>query len=65
MPARAWAQRAATAGEDDETATPNCPVASHLQTIENVIIIPRQVSRRSHRFPQAILDGPVLVQLTQ
>jgi hypothetical protein len=35
--ARAYAQRAATAGEDDETAMPNMPVRAHRATIENVM----------------------------
>jgi len=37
-PALAWAQRAATAGDDDDTAIPSCPVLVHFATIENVII---------------------------
>ena len=36
-PARAKAQRAATAGEDDEIAIPNCPVSAQRATIEKVI----------------------------
>ena len=51
-----------TAGEDDETAIPNCPVASHLPTIENVIDAPRLVSRRWRQFQQASQDGLVPVQ---
>ncbi len=35
-PARAWAQRAATAGLDELTAVPTIPVRSHLPTSENV-----------------------------
>jgi hypothetical protein len=37
-PAFAWAQRAATAGDDDDTAIPSWSVLVHLATIENVII---------------------------
>ena len=37
-PALAKAQRAATAGDDDEMAIPNWFVSTHLATIENVII---------------------------
>ena len=37
-PALAKAQRAATAGDDDEMAIPNWFVWTHLATIENVII---------------------------
>ena len=37
-PARACAHRAATAGEDDDTAMPNCPVVAHLPRIENVMV---------------------------
>jgi hypothetical protein len=36
-PARANAHRAATAVEDDATATANRPVAAHRAAIENVI----------------------------
>ena len=36
-PARAWAQRAATQGEDDDTATPNMPVSGQCAEIEKVI----------------------------
>ncbi len=36
-PARAWAQRAATAGEDDATATPNIPVSAQRATTEKVM----------------------------
>ena len=35
-PARAWAQRAATAGDDDATATPKRPVSAQRATIEKV-----------------------------
>jgi hypothetical protein len=35
-PARAQAQRAATAGLEEVTATPSMPVRSHRPTIENV-----------------------------
>jgi hypothetical protein len=37
-PARAHAQRAATAGEDEEMATPNCPVRAQRPAIESVTI---------------------------
>jgi hypothetical protein len=37
IPARAWAQRAATAGDEDDTATPNMPVCAHRATMENVM----------------------------
>ena len=37
-PAFAWAQRAATAGDDDDTAIPSWSVLVHLATIENVMI---------------------------
>jgi hypothetical protein len=36
-PARAWAQRAATAGLEEETATPNMPVRAQRAEIEKVI----------------------------
>jgi len=39
-PALAKAQRAATAGEDEEIASPNCPVSAHFATIEKVIQSP-------------------------
>ena len=39
-PALAKAQRAATAGEDEEIASPNCPVSAHFATIEKVIKSP-------------------------
>jgi hypothetical protein len=35
--ARAQAQRAATAGDDDETAIPNCPVRAQRAAMERVI----------------------------
>jgi hypothetical protein len=35
---RVKAQRAATAGEEEVTATPNIPVSSQRATIENVIL---------------------------
>jgi hypothetical protein len=35
--ARTWAQRAATAGEEDEITIPNCPVREHRATSEKVI----------------------------
>ena len=37
IPARACAQRAATAGEEDETAMPNSPVRLQRPLIEKVI----------------------------
>jgi hypothetical protein len=37
-PALAKAQRAATAGDDDEMAIPNWFVLAHLAMIENVIL---------------------------
>ena len=41
-PALAKAQRAATAGEDEEIANPNCPVSAHFATIEKVTLNPSQ-----------------------
>jgi hypothetical protein len=35
--ARAWAQRAATAGEEDETAMPCIPVCAQRAAIEKVM----------------------------
>jgi hypothetical protein len=40
MPALAKAHRAATAGEDEATATANRPVEAQRAAIENVISIP-------------------------
>jgi hypothetical protein len=40
MPARAWAQRAATAGDDDDTAMPNIPVSTQRAAMEKVISSP-------------------------
>ncbi len=37
-PALAWAQRAATAGDDDEMARPNMPVAGQRAAIEKVML---------------------------
>jgi hypothetical protein len=37
VPARAKAQRAATAGEEDVTATANCPVRAQRAARENVM----------------------------
>ena len=39
-PARAWAQRAATAGDDDDTAMPNIPVSTQRAAMEKVISSP-------------------------
>jgi hypothetical protein len=36
-PARTCEHRAATAGEEDEIAIPNCPVRPHRATMEKVI----------------------------
>jgi hypothetical protein len=36
-PARAWAQRAATAGEEEDIASPNCPVAGQRASKVKVI----------------------------
>jgi hypothetical protein len=36
-PARVWAQRAATAGLDEEIAIPNEPVSAHRAAIEKVM----------------------------
>src|SRR5262249_54145192 len=44
-PARAWAQRAATHGLEDETAMPNMPVRAQRAEIEKVI------------FPSSVLVG--------
>jgi hypothetical protein len=38
MPARAKAQRAATAGEEEETATANWPVREQRATMEKVMV---------------------------
>jgi hypothetical protein len=37
MPARAWAQRAATAGLEEDTAMPNMPVRGQRPRIEKVM----------------------------
>jgi hypothetical protein len=39
IPARAQAQRAATAGDDDEIATPNWPVQAQRPAMERVMAI--------------------------
>jgi hypothetical protein len=39
MPARAWAQRAATQGLEDETAMPNMPVSAQRAEIEKVMLV--------------------------
>jgi hypothetical protein len=44
-PARACAQRAATAGLDDETAMPNIPVLLHRPTIEKVMVRSSEIRR--------------------
>jgi hypothetical protein len=41
-PADAKAHRAATAGDDEATATANRPVETHRAAIENVISAPRR-----------------------
>ena len=56
-PALVYEQRAATAGEDEEIATPNIPVSAHLATREKVI----PVSPLYRRFQRAIPAGPVPV----
>ncbi len=44
-PARAWAQRAATHGLDDETAMPNMPVRAQRAEMEKVIPASRRFTR--------------------
>jgi hypothetical protein len=50
IPALAYAHRAATAVDDEATATANRPVEAHRAAIENVI-------SASRRDPRAILGG--------
>jgi hypothetical protein len=57
IPARAWAQRAATAGDDDATATANWPVRAQRAAMENVMSLLLPAHQTTDRFFRKTFDS--------